>query len=154
MSERMSLGAAGQRLGVSGGDIRRAGYTKVTTDRLEAWEHQPPAWLRKARARKRRPATRRAGVSCCVCGTAREVRPGLVEDYPLLVCGVCSWCVKRPEVPNRPGMIVVRTFNVAGCFGGYVHRIATAEERVSVHRAAALARAAFLNAPQSGSPDG
>ena len=30
MSERMSLGAAGQRLGVSGGDIRRAGYTKVT----------------------------------------------------------------------------------------------------------------------------
>ena len=30
MSERMSLGAAGQRLGVSGGDIRRAGYIKVT----------------------------------------------------------------------------------------------------------------------------
>jgi hypothetical protein len=51
-------------------------------------------------------------------------------------------------------MIVVRTFNVAGCFGGYVHRIATAEERVSVHGAAALARAAFLNAPQSRSPDG
>jgi hypothetical protein len=85
MGERVSPGAAGQRLGVSGGDIRRAGYTKVTTGRLEAWEHQPPAWLRKARARKRRPATRRAGVSCCVCGTAREVRPGLVEDYS-------SWC--------------------------------------------------------------
>lgn len=47
MSERMSVGAAGQRLGVSGGDIRRAGYTTVTAGRLEAWEHEPPAWLGK-----------------------------------------------------------------------------------------------------------
>ena len=85
----------------------------------------------------------------CAGGAAR---PG--GGLQLLVCGLCSRSGKRPEVPNRPGMIVVRTFNVAGCFGGYVHRIATAEERVSVHRAAALARAAFLNAPQSGSPDG
>jgi hypothetical protein len=38
-------------------------------------------------------------------------------------------------------MILVRTFNVAGYFGGYVHRIATAGERASI------ARAAFLNAP-------
>jgi len=147
MSERMSLGAAGQRLGVSGGDIRRAGYTKVTADRLEAWEHEPPAWLGKARARKPRPVPRRAGVSCCVCGTVREVRPSLVEDYTHLVCGPCSTSGKRPEVPNRPGMILVRTFNVAGYFDGYVYRIATAEERASVHRAVALARAAFLNAP-------
>lgn len=147
MSERMSLGAAGQRLGVSGGDIRRAGYTKVTAGRLEAWEHEPPAWLRKARARKPRPVPRRAGVSCCVCGTVREVRPSLVEDYTYLVCGPCSTSGKRPEVPSRPGMILVRTFNVAGYFDGYVYRIATAEERTSVHRAAALARAAFLNAP-------
>ncbi|HEV2253867.1 MAG TPA: hypothetical protein VGS06_11795 [Streptosporangiaceae bacterium] len=147
MSERMSLGAAGQRLGVSGGDIRRAGYTKVTAGRFEAWEHEPPAWLRKARARKRQPAPRRAGVSCCVCGTVREVRPSLVEDYTHLVCGPCCTSGKRPEVPSRPGMILVRTFNVAGYFDGYVYRIATAEERASVHRAAALARAAFLNAP-------
>ena len=147
MSERVSLGAAGQRLGVSGGDIRRAGYTKVTAGRLEAWEHEPPAWLGKARARKRRPGPRRAGVSCCVCGTVREVRPSLVEDYTHLVCGPCSRSGKRPEVPGRPGMILVRTFNVAGYFDGYVHRIATAGERASVHRAAALARAAFLNAP-------
>ena len=47
MSERVSLGAAGQRLGVSGGDIRRAGYAKVTAGRLEAGEHEPPAWLRQ-----------------------------------------------------------------------------------------------------------
>jgi hypothetical protein len=42
MSERVSLGAAGQRLGVSGGGIRGAGYTKVTAGLLQAWEHQPP----------------------------------------------------------------------------------------------------------------
>jgi len=36
---------------------------------------------------------------------------------------------------------------VAGYYDGYVHRIAAAGERASVHRAAALARAAFLNAP-------
>jgi hypothetical protein len=146
MSERVSLGAAGQRLGVNG-DIRRATYTKVTADRLEAWEHEPPGWLRKARARKRRPGRRRVEVSCCVCGTVREVQPSLVEDYMYLVCGPCSRSGKRPEVPNRPGMILVRTFNVAGYFDGYVHRIATAEERASIHRAAVLARAAFLNAP-------
>ena len=147
MSARVSLGAAGRRLGVSGGNIRRAGYTKVTAGRLEAWEYEPPAWLRKARARKRRPGPRRAGVWCCVCGIVREVRPSMVEEYTHLVCGPCSRSGKRPGVPNRPGMILVRTLNVAGYFDGYVYRTATAEERASVHRAAALARAAFLNAP-------
>jgi len=48
-------------------------------------------------------------------------------------------------------MILVRTFNVAGYFDGYVHRIATAAERASVHQAAALARADFLNA--AGEPE-
>jgi hypothetical protein len=115
MSERVSLGAAGKQPGVSGGGIRRAGYTKVTAGRLGAWEHEPPAWLRKARARRRRPRRRRAEVSCCVCGTMREVRPRLVQDYTHL--------------------------------DGYVRRIAAAGERASVRRAAALARAAFLNAP-------
>jgi hypothetical protein len=43
-------------------------------------------------------------------------------------------------------MILVRTLDVAGYFDGYVHRIAAAEERASVDRAAALARAAFLDA--------
>jgi hypothetical protein len=151
MSERVGLGAAGQRLGVSGGDIRRAGYTRVTAGRLEAWEREPPVWLREARERKRQPGPRRAGVWCCVCGTVREVRPSLVEDYAHLVCGSCSRSGKRPEFPSRPGMIVVRTFNVAGYFDGYVHRIAAAAERASVHRAAALARAAFLDA--AGEPE-
>lgn len=147
MGERVSLGAAGQRLGVSGGDIRRAGSTKVTAGRLEAWEHEPPTRLGQARARKRRPGPRRVEVSCRVCGTVREARPSLVEGCTHLVCGPCSRSGKRPEVPSRPGMVVVRTSNVAGYFDGYVHRIATAGERASVHRAAALARAAFLNAP-------
>ena len=100
MSERVSPGAAGQRLGVSGGGIRRAGYANVTAGRLEAWEHQPPAWLRKARERKRQPGPRRAGVSCCVCGTVRDVRPSLAEDCTHLVCGSCSRSGKRPESPE------------------------------------------------------
>jgi hypothetical protein len=151
MSERVSLGAAGQRLGVSGGDIRRAGYAKVTAGRLEAGEGEPAAWPGKARARRRGRGPRRVEVSCCACGTVREVRPSLVEDYTHLVCGSCSRSGKRPEFPSRPGMIVVRTFNVAGYFDGYVYRIAAAGERASVHRAAALARAAFLNA--AGEPE-
>jgi hypothetical protein len=34
-------------------------------------------------------------------------------------------------------MVLVHTFDVAGFSGGYTYRIATAEERASVHRAAA-----------------
>jgi hypothetical protein len=145
MSERVSLTAAGQRLGVSGGDIRRAGYAEVTAARLGAWGHERSAWLRKARVRQRRPGSRRVEVLCWVCATVREVRPSLVWDCTHLVCGPCSRSGKRPEVPCRPGMILVRAFNVSGYFDGYVHRIATAEERASVYRVAALARAAFLN---------
>ena len=48
MSERVSLGAARMQLGVSGGDIGRAGYTKVTTARPGAWEHEPAVWLLNA----------------------------------------------------------------------------------------------------------
>jgi len=47
----------------------------------------------------------------------------------------------------RPGMILARTVSVARYFDGYVRRIATAAERASVHRAAAVARTAVLNAP-------
>lgn len=101
----------------------------------------------KARDRKRRPVPRRAGVWCCVCGAVREVRPSLAEDCTHLVCGWCSTSGKRPEVPGRPGMIVVRTVNVAGYFDGSVYRIAAAGERGSVRRAAGLARAAVLAAP-------
>ena len=162
MSERVSLGAAGRQLGGSGGDIRRAGYTKVTTARLGAWEHEPPVWLRNAQARKRRSA-RKAGVrpgghrievSCCACGTVRLVRPSLVEGYTHLVCGPCSKAGKRPDVPLRPGMVLVYTFNVAGFFHGYTYRIAAAEERASIARAAALSWAAFRNAPAEPGPDG
>jgi hypothetical protein len=162
MSERVCLGAAGKQPGVSGGDIGRAGYTKVTTARLDAWEHEPPVWLRTAQARKRRaacktgdrPGGHRIGVSCCVCGTVRQVRPSLVKGYTHLVCGPCSKVGQRPDVPSRPGMVLVRTFNVAGFFGGYTYRIAAAEERASIARAAGLAWAAFLNGPAEPGPDG
>jgi len=162
MSERVSLGAAGQQLAGSGGDIHRAGHTKVTTTRPGAWEHEPAVWLRKAQARKRRSARKvqgrpRAhwiGVSCCLCGTVRQVRPSLVKGYTHLVCGPCSKVGKRPDVPIRPGMVLVRTFNVAGFFDGYTYRIAAAEERASIARAAALAWAAFLTAPTEPGSDG
>jgi len=162
MSERVGLGAAGKQLGISGGDIRRAGYTKVTTARLDAWEHEPPVWLRNAQARKRRSARKVGGrpggyrieVSCCACGTVRQVRPSLVKGYTHLVCGPCSKLGKRPDVPSRPGMVLVHTFNVAGFFEGYTYRIAPAEERASIARAAALAWAAFLNASAEPGSDG
>ncbi len=51
-------------------------------------------------------------------------------------------------MPSRPGTVLVHTFDVAGFFGGYTYRIATAEERAGIDRAAALARAAFLNVPE------
>ena len=151
MSERVSSGGPGQRLGVGGGGIGRAGYATVTVGRLGAWEHEPPPWLRGARARKRRPGPRRAGVSCCVCGTVREARPGLAEDCADLVRGPCSRSGTRPEVPGRPGMIVVRAVNAAVYFGGYVRPVASAGERAGVCRAAGLARAGFLSA--AGEPE-
>jgi Resolvase, N terminal domain len=128
---------------------------EVTTARLAAWEHEPPVWLRKAQARKRRsarkvggrPGAQWIGVSCCACGTVRQVRPSLVKGYTHLVCGPCGKVGKRPEVPSRPGVVLVHTFDVAGFFDGCTYRIAAAEERASIARAAALAWAAFLNAP-------
>jgi hypothetical protein len=51
-------------------------------------------------------------------------------------------------------MVLVPTCNVAGFFDGYTYRIAAAEERAGIVRAAALARAAFLNAPGEPGPDG
>ena len=51
-------------------------------------------------------------------------------------------------------MVLVHTFNVAGFFDGYTYRIAAAEERASIVRAAALAWAASLNASAEPGPDG
>ena len=62
------------------------------------------------------------------------------EDLDRQVARLTTWAADA-------GGQVVRVGAEAGYFDGYVHRIATAEERASVHRAAALARAAFLNAP-------
>jgi hypothetical protein len=162
MGDRVSLGAAGKRLGVSGGDIRCAGYAKVTATRFDAWEHEPAVWLRKSRARKRRSARKVAGragahrieVSCCVCGTVRQVRPSLVKGYTHLVCSPCNKADRRLDVPSRPGMVLVYTFNITGCFDGCICRIATAEERDGIARGAALARPTFLNVPGGRGLDG
>jgi len=93
-------------------------------------------------------------VSCCACGTVRRVRPSLVQGYTHLVCGPCSRVGKRPDVPSRAGMVLVHTFNLAGFFDGCTYRVAAAEERAGSVRAAALAWAAFLNAPGEAGPDG
>jgi hypothetical protein len=111
MSERVSLGSGGKRLGVSG-DVRRVGSTKVTTARLEAWEHEPSMWLRREQARKRQPARKAVG-----------------------------W-------------LLVLAFNVAGSFDRCADRIAVAGEPARTVRAAALRRAAFLNAPGEPGADG
>jgi hypothetical protein len=92
MSDWVSVGAAGKQLGVSGGDIRRAGYTKVTTARLGAWEHEPPVWLRKAQARNRRsarqaggrPGARRIEVLCLRHSAPGAAQPGQGLHAPSL----------------------------------------------------------------------
>lgn len=77
-----------------------------------------------------------------MCGTTREVRPVLVMGYTHLVCAPCARKGGRPDVPQRPGMVLVHTFDVAGYFDGFTYRIADAEERASLDRATALARIA------------
>jgi hypothetical protein len=93
-------------------------------------------------------------VSWYVCGTVRQVRPSLVKGYKHLVCDPCSTAGRQQEVPGRPGMVLVHTFGVAGFLDGYTCRIAAAEERASIARAAAFAAAAFQNAPGKPEPDG
>jgi hypothetical protein len=54
----------------------------------------------------------------------------------------------------RKAQVLVHTSGVAGYFDGHIYRIATAGERASIARAAALARAAFLNVPGERGLDG
>lgn len=82
----------------------------------------------------------RIEVSCCVCGMTRAVRPVLVKGYTHLVCAPCARKGGRPEVPQRPGTVLVHAYDVAGCFDGFTYRIADTEERASLDRAAALGR--------------
>lgn len=91
----------------------------------------------------------RIEVSCCVCGMVREVRPSLVKGYTHLVCGPCARTGARAAVPQRPGMVLVHTFNVAGYFDGFTYRIPNVDERASLDRAAALVRAAAEVAPEA-----
>jgi hypothetical protein len=113
MSKRVSRGAAGKQPRVSGVDVRRAGYARVTAARLDAREREPPAW------------------------------PGLVRGCTHLACGPCGKAARWPDVPGRPGMVLVHTSHVAGFPCGRTYRAAVAGERAGTARAAALARAAF-----------
>jgi hypothetical protein len=113
MSERVSPGAAGKRPGVSGADIRRAGYARVAAARLDAREREPPAW------------------------------PGLVKGCTRLAGGRRGKEGRRPEVPSRAGTVLPRTSGVAGFPGGRTGRVAAAAERAGVAWSSALAQAAF-----------
>lgn len=54
VGERISLGRAGETLGVSGGDIcRGTGRRYVTADLVALWTEHPPGWLPTARSASR-----------------------------------------------------------------------------------------------------
>jgi hypothetical protein len=149
MDEYVSLGRAGRELGVSGGDIHRAGHRRVSTEQLEQWQSSPPGWLIAARRRKRRSG-QRVEATCCICRTTRLVRPQLIQGFTHLVCGPCSKAGNRPAVAHRDGMVLVAHGQVAGYFVAYTHRIATVTERESIARAIELARAATVHGLTTG----
>jgi hypothetical protein len=128
-------------LGVSARMLRRRGIGALSESDVERLLSNPPAWLETVRRRRSRRANRlRMRATCCVCGATREVRRRLVARYTHLVCGPCDKRGSEPIVVVRDGMVLETTFNVAGYFVGYTHRIATLEERAALDRAAALAR--------------
>lgn len=86
-----------------------------------------------------------------MCGTTREVRAVLVKDYIHLVWVPCAGKGGRHGVPQRPGVVLVHAFHVAGYFGGFTYRIADAEQRASLNRATAITRIARC---ETGGDDG
>jgi hypothetical protein len=149
MDDYVSLGRAGRELGVSGGDIRRAGHRRVSTEQLDHWQSLPPKWLIAARRRKHRSA-QRVEAMCCICQTTRLVRPDLIQGSTHLVCGPCTKAGSRPPVVHRDGMVLVAHGQVAGFFVAYTHRIAAVAKRESIARAIELARTATVHGLTAG----
>lgn len=121
----MSLGRAGEWLGVSGGDIRRAtGAKRVNEAQLGAWQAEPPIWLVRCRKRKAADQRKKAAmvpVTCVVCGCSELRRPGTakaVRDL-VLVCGDCDRAGRRPAVIVPPGWRLAKHSQVAGGFVGW-----------------------------------
>ncbi len=120
----LTLGAAGLKLGVSGGDLRRAGFRRVSQSQLEAWQASPPAWQEKCRARKERNAQRAASkipVLCSLCGVhhLRTLRVATRAAGYLLVCSVCERRGLRPELATKSNFMWTHELNLAGGFAGW-----------------------------------
>jgi hypothetical protein len=127
----VSLGRAGERLGISGGDIRRAtGARRVSEAQLAEWLATPPAWLVRSRIRKaanqRRAANERrktatVPVTCVACGRSELRRPATaraVHDL-ILVCDDCDRAGRKPAVVMPAGWRLGRHPEVAGGFVGW-----------------------------------
>ena len=124
MVVNLSLGAAGRELGVSGGDLRRAGYRHVNEEQLAAWRDFPPTWLAKCWARKAgnaRRATTKVALSCSLCGANKLRRPSLARNSVgyILVCSACGRRGLRPELVTKSSVTWTYQFNLAGAFTGW-----------------------------------
>ncbi len=125
MRPPVSLGKAGERLGVSGGDIRRAtGAERVSQARLAAWLAEPPAWLVRCRLRKAADNREKAAmvpVTCLVCGRSQLRRPGTAEAVRdlVLVCDACDRAGRKPAVVVPAGWQLGKHLQVAGGFVGW-----------------------------------
>ncbi len=120
MRPPVSLGKAGERLGVSGGDIRRAtGAERVSQARLAAWLAEPPTWLVRCRLRKAANNREKAAmvpVTCLVCGRSQLRRPGTAEAVRdlVLVCDACDRAGRKPAVVVPAGWQLGKHLQVAG----------------------------------------
>ncbi len=108
--------------------------------------------------RRGRPVHRRPRrLLCCRCSSGRAP-PGLISMTPPPIGAVRSATLYTLAGPGRPrprlGLYCSRNSELYRSYMCYTYRIAAAEERASVARAAALAWAAFLNAPGEPGPDG
>lgn len=120
----LSLGAAGRELGVSGGDLRRAGFRNVSEEQLAALHISPPVWLLKCRARKANNARRvamKVAVPCSLCGASKLRTPSVATKAVgyILVCSACERRGLRPELVTKSHIRWTHEFNLAGGFTGW-----------------------------------
>lgn len=124
-SSLVSLGRAGDRLGVSGGDIRRAtGARRVSEARLAAWLAEPPMWVVRCRRRKAANERKKAAmvpVTCVACGCSELRRPTTAKAARdlVLMCDDCDRAGRKPAMIVPAGWRLGKRPQVAGGFVGW-----------------------------------